>query len=356
MNLGDALRERIRREGPISVADYMEACASAYYAKAEVFGARGDFITAPEISQTFGEIVGLWCAVTWQALGAPKTFRFVECGPGRGTLMADALRAASRVPGFRDAARIHLIERSAKLRSAQRESLEGVLASWHDDLAGVPAGTAIVVANEFLDALPIRQWEKTDHGWIERAVEAHAPGFRFARGSARDLDISLSMSADAPLGAIFETSPAAVGWTRALAHRLTQDGGAALVIDYGHERTALGDTLQAVKNHRYHDVLADPGEADITAHVDFEAISTAAREMGAKVFGPTPQGAWLTRLGITLRAAQLATGKDASTAQSIHAAVHRLIAPEGMGTLFKVLAFTQPGLAACQGFGEDAGA
>ncbi len=362
MSLGEHLKERIRREGPISVADYIEACADAYYATGEVFGAGGDFITAPEISQTFGEIVGLWCAVTWQALGAPKTFRLIECGPGRGTLMADALRAASRVPGFTDAARIHLVERSPKLREKQRAALKGALVTWHDDIEEVPAGLAVVVANEFLDALPIRQWEKTERGWIERAVDAAPDGtLHFtlgnsssARSAARDLDIPLTVSADAAPGAIFETSPATLDWTRRLAARLTEHGGAALVIDYGHTKTAIGDTLQAVKAHRYHSPLADPGEADITAHVDFEAVATAAREMGAKVFGPTPQGAWLTRLGVTVRGAQLAAGKDELKAREIRGGVERLIAPEGMGLLFKALAFTNPALEACEGFSEDA--
>jgi NADH dehydrogenase [ubiquinone] 1 alpha subcomplex assembly factor 7 len=355
MSLAETLKETIRRSGPLSVADYMEACATAYYAKGEVFGAGGDFITAPEISQTFGEIVGLWCAVTWAALGSPKTFRLIECGPGRGTLMADALRAAARVPGFRDAARIHLVERSTKLRETQREALKGELVSWHDDIDDVPLGVAVVIANEFLDALPIRQWEKTERGWIERAVDVDTGGaFRFTRGTARDLDIPLAISADAKEGAIFETSPAVIGWTRTLANRLVEHGGAALVIDYGHTATAVGDTLQAVKAHRYHSALEDPGEADVTAHVDFAAVGTAAREMGAKVFGPTPQGGWLTRLGITVRAAQLAAGKDELKAKEIQSAVRRLIAPDGMGLLFKVLAFTHPALEACEGFGEDA--
>jgi NADH dehydrogenase [ubiquinone] 1 alpha subcomplex assembly factor 7 len=357
MSLAETLKDRIRRSGPLSVADYMEACATAYYAKGEAFGAQGDFITAPEISQTFGEIVGLWCAVTWQALGSPKTFRLIECGPGRGTLMADALRAAARVPGFHEAARIHLVERSAKLREKQREALKGEVVSWHDDIEGVPAGLAIVVANEFLDALPVRQWAKTERGWIERAVDVDAGGaFRFARGTARDLDIPLAISADAKEGAIFETSPAVLSWTRGLAHRLVEHGGAALVIDYGHTATAVGDTLQAVKAHRYHGVLEDPGEADITAHVDFEAVGTAAREMGAKVFGPAPQGGWLTRLGITVRAAQLAAGKDERRAKDIQGAVRRLVAPDGMGLLFKVLAFAHPALEACEGFEQDAAA
>ncbi len=358
MTLTETLKARIRRDGPLSVADYMEACANAYYAHGEVFGASGDFITAPEISQTFGEIIGLWCAVTWQSLGAPKTFRLIECGPGRGTLMADVLRAAGRVPGFRDAARVHLVERSAKLREKQREALKGALATWHDDIEDVPAGAAIILANEFLDALPIHQWEKTERGWCERAVGLSAEGnFAFTAAPSstpRTLEIPLAMSADAPRGAIFETSPATLDWTRRAAARVTEYGGAALIIDYGHAKTALGDTLQAVKAHRYHDVLADPGDVDITAHVDFEAVATAAREMGAKVFGPAPQGAWLTRLGITVRAHQLAAGKDTAAARAIQIAVQRLIAPDAMGLLFKVLVFANPALAACEGFSEDA--
>lgn len=355
MTLADTLRERIRRSGPLPVADYMEACADAYYARGQAFGRGGDFITAPEISQTFGEIVGLWAAVTWRALGAPKTFRLIECGPGRGTLMADALRAAGRVPGFKDAARIHLVERSRALRETQRTALKGEQVTWHDEIGDVPEGLAIIVGNEFLDALPVRQWEKTERGWIERAVGVDANGaFHFTHGTARDLDIPLAISADAAIGAIFETSPAVLDWTRRVAARLTDHGGAALVIDYGHTATALGDTLQAVKAHRYHDVLADAGDADVTAHVDFAAVATAAREMGAKVWGPTPQGQWLTRLGVTVRGAQLAAGKDPARAEEIKGAVERLIAPDGMGLLFKVLAFTHTALAACEGFEQDA--
>jgi NADH dehydrogenase [ubiquinone] 1 alpha subcomplex assembly factor 7 len=355
MTLAQDLADRIRREGPLPVAAYMQACADAYYARGDVFGAGGDFITAPEISQTFGEIIGLWCAVTWQHMGAPKSFRLIECGPGRGTLMADILRAASRVPGFRDAARVHLVERSAALREMQRAKLKGEGVSWHDDIADVPAGACLLVANEFLDALPLRQWQKTAQGWIERAVGLDAAGaFHFTHGVARDLDIPLALSADAALGAIFETSPAILDWTRRVADRIAAHGGAALVIDYGHTATAPGDTLQAVKAHRYHDPLRDPGAADLTAHVDFAAVGTAAREMGTRVHGPTPQGAWLTRLGLTVRGAQLAAGKDEATAKSIAAGVRRLVAPDGMGLLFKVMAFTHPTLEACEGFGEDA--
>ena len=355
MTLATELRARIGRSGPIPVAAYMEACARTYYARGDAFGARGDFITAPEISQTFGEIVGLWSAATWMALGSPKTFRLIECGPGRGTLMADALRAAARAPGFKEAARIHFVERSAKLRERQREAMKATPATWHEDIDEVPAGFAIVIANEFLDALPVRQWQKTGRGWVERAVDVDGSGaFRFVCGTARDLDIPLAISAVAEEGAIFETSPAAIDWTRKLAHRLVEFGGAALVIDYGHARTAVGDTLQAVKAHRFHDVLKDPGEADVTAHVDFEAVATAARDMGAAVFGPTTQGDWLMRLGINVRAVQLTAGKDDAAREAIVGAVRRLTAPDAMGALFKVLAFAHPALAACEGFGEDA--
>lgn len=356
MTLRLRLAERIRRGGPISVADYMDACVAAYYARGDVFGAAGDFITAPEISQTFGEIVGLWCAVMWRRMGAPASFRLIECGPGRGTLMADILRAGAHMPGFRDAARVHLIERSAPLREMQRAKLKGEIVAWHEDIADVPAGACIVVANEFLDALPVRQWLKTGRGWIERAVGLDAGGtFRFTAGTARDLDIPLAAAADAPIGAIFETSPAVLDWTRRTADRIADHGGAALVIDYGHAAGGVGDTLQAVKAHRYHDPLDDPGAADITAHVDFAAVGAAAAEMGARVFGPVPQGTWLTRLGIMVRGAKLAAGKDEATAKAVAAGVRRLVAPDGMGLLFKALAFTHPALEACEGFAQDAG-
>ena len=339
---------RIQRDGAISVADYMDAVATAYYARGDVFGTDGDFITAPEISQTFGELIGLWCAVVWQNMGAPTSFRLVECGPGRGTLMADLLRAAARIPGFTAAADVHLVERSQALRTRQRETLKDHKVTWHDDLAAVPPGPAILVANEFLDALPIRQFEMTGNGWMERFITADETG-------ALRFTLKFGTPAEAPpaaTGAIFETSPAVTDFVATLTKRIAGNGGAALLIDYGHIRTAVGETLQAVKKHRPCGVFETPGEADLTAHVDFAAVAKAAA--GLTVHGPVEQGTWLASLGIKLRGVQLAKGKPPAAVETITAGIGRLTQADAMGALFKVIALTHPSLATPDGFQQDA--
>ncbi len=342
------LISRIRRDGAISVAAYMDAVATAYYAQGDVFGARGDFITAPEISQTFGELIGLWCAVVWQNMGAPASFRLVECGPGRGTLMADLLRAAARVPGFAKAADIHLVERSLALRARQRDTLKTQNIAWHDDIATVPPGPVILVANEFLDALPIRQFEMTDSGWMERFVTVDETGtLRFTLKAGTP-----GAASGVEAGAVLETSPAITDFVSTLAARIASNGGAALLIDYGHEKTALGETLQAVKKHRPCGVFETPGEADLTAHVDFAAVAAAAA--GLKVYGPVAQGTWLARLGIKLRGLQLSKGKPPAAVETIAAGVRRLTAADAMGALFKVIALAHPSLATPDGFQQDA--
>ncbi|MSO72699.1 MAG: class I SAM-dependent methyltransferase [Rhodospirillaceae bacterium] len=346
-----ALAGQIRSAGPISVAEYMDAVAKAYYARAEVFGPAGDFVTAPEISQVFGELIGLWCAVVWRNMGAPASFRLVECGPGRGTLMNDLLRAAARGPGFTAAAEIHLVERSPALRAKQRDLLKNQGASWHDDLSAVPRGPLILVANEFLDALPVRQFEMTAAGWMERYVGLDQAGsfiFVLQPGSPEP-------APPAKIGAVFEMSPAMTGFASQVAARLSRDGGAALLIDYGHEATAVGETLQAVKKHKPCGVFETPGEADLTAHVDFSAVAKAARTEGAAVFGPLGQGVWLDRLGIKLRGLQLAKAKAPEIAEAIESSVRRLVAPDAMGALFKVMAISHPSLATPDGFQQDAG-
>ena len=342
-----ALLHRMQREGSVPVADYMQAAAQQYYARGDVFGAAGDFITAPEISQTFGELIGLWCAVVWQNMGAPASFQLVECGPGRGTLMKDLLRAAARVPGCSAAARVHLVEQSPALREKQRATLSGHTVTWHETVDGVPRGPMILVANEFLDALPIRQFEMTLAGWQERYVAADAAG-----------NLTFVLKPGTPDGApsakpgdIFETSPAIAAFVGNVAARISRDGGAALLVDYGHGTTALGDTLQAVKRHKPCGIFETPGEADLTAHVDFAAVRAAAK--GARVWGPMAQGTWLSGLGIKLRGLQLAKGKDAATAQAIESGIRRLTEADAMGALFKVMALTHPSLAMPEGFQQD---
>jgi NADH dehydrogenase [ubiquinone] 1 alpha subcomplex assembly factor 7 len=340
------LAQRIGAEGPLSVAAYMDEALFhprwGYYASRDPLGARGDFVTAPEISQVFGELIGLWCVDLWQRLGAPDPVLLVELGPGRGTLMRDALRAARVVPDFLRAAKLHLVERSPVLRAVQQQGLGE--ATWHDDLAAVPPGPMLLVANEFLDALPIRQFVRGAAGWRERAVTFAGSALAFAdMPTAEPLD-------DAPPGAVRERRPAARALARAVAARLARDGGAALFIDYGYWPSACGDTLQAVRRHRSHDVLAEPGTADLTAHVDFADFAAAAEAAGARLWGPVSQGDFLQRLGIDARAARLIASADAAQAHLIRSGCRRLIDPAEMGRLFKALALTYPAAPPPAGF------
>ena len=352
--LAAEIRERIRRDGPLSVAAYMELCLNhpshGYYRRGRPIGAAGDFITAPEVSQMFGELIGLWCAAVWQSMGRPRPVRLVELGPGRGTLLADALRAAETVPAFRAAVNLHLVETSETLRAAQAALLGDARPAWHERFETVPPGPVLVVANEFFDALPIRQFERVGDTWRERMVtlapDSEALGFA-VNGTACPDDARLG---SAPAGSIVERAPARDALAAALAARIETDGGAALIIDYGHAQPGIGDTLQAVKRHRRHGVLDDPGSADLTAHVDFSALAAAARGAGAAAFGPVPQGAFLQALGIDARAARLRQSASAEQAAAIDAALRRLTSANEMGTLFKALAIAHPALGAPPGF------
>lgn len=368
-SLAHHLARRILLDGPLSVAAFMAEALGhprfGYYMRQDPFGVSGDFTTAPEISQMFGELVGLWCIDTWARLGGPAPFHLVELGPGRGTLMQDALRAASVVPAFRTAAQVHLVETSPTLRARQRQTLGDLPVTWHDRLEDVPEGPTLIVANEFFDALPIRQIQKTSHGWFERLVDIDPaaqntddpPRFRFvleAFGSSGARLIPASLR-DAPEGSVVEVSPASQAVARLIGERLAAHPGAALVIDYGYAHgPAVGDTLQALRKHAYAPVLESPGEADLTAHVDFAAIAAAAREGGsqggADSFGPVDQGEWLVRLGIQPRAAGLKRNATPKQAADIDSALNRLIANDQMGTLFKALALASPGLGTPAGF------
>ena len=355
--LAARLAAQIRTSGPLTVADYMAACLSdpehGYYMRAEPFGRGGDFITAPEVSQMFGELIGAWAVATWEAIGAPPAFRLVELGPGRGTLMADALRAARIRRAFGAAAAVHLVETSPRLRSLQQAALAaaGVAPVWHDHVAEVPGGPLILIANEFFDALPVHQFVLTANGWAERMIGLSADGgLAFGLRPLGALPPSAPPLADRERGAsqhptIVEVSPAATAIMATVAARIAQEGGAALVIDYGYEGPAVGDTLQAMRHHAYADPLAEPGEADLTAHVDFTALAEAAREAGAVPWPVLTQGEFLGRLGLAERAAALSRGKDSLTISAVNAAVQRLAGPEAMGTLFKVLGVSRPALA-----------
>lgn len=326
---------------------FMARAVAAYYARPQSpFGRAGDFTTAPEISQAFGEVLGAWCAVLWERMGRPDPVLLVECGPGRGTLMADALRAIGQVaPGFRAALRVHLVEASESLKAQQARALGEAVAAWHDDIATLPAGPMLLLANEFLDALPIRQFIRRGGAWLER----HVQGGAFVELPAADPP---SLPAEAPEGAAKEVSEAALAISRALAARLAAQGGAALLFDYGPGEPAFGDTLQAMRAHETGlDPLAEPGSRDLTAHVDFPAIAAAAHAAGAAAFGPLPQGVVLQRLGLVTRAAMLAQARP-RLAREILSGAERLVAPEGMGRLFKALALCDSRLGPPPGF-ED---
>ena len=347
------IRDRIADNGPMPVAKFMELALGhpehGYYMSRDPFGAAGDFVTAPEISQMFGELLGLWAAITWQKIGSPEILNLVECGPGRGTLMNDFLRAAKLVPGFHRAIDIHLVEISATMRALQKTNLPDYTPRWHNAIATVPAGPLIVIANEFLDALPIDQWVMTDSGWAERCVDIGPDGLVFVTGAP----LPEARSARAPAGTagdIFETCPAALGFVDDLATRLNSCAGAALLIDYGHLKSTTGETLQAVQNHNFADPLSDPGEADLTAHVDFDAISHRLTSGGITTNGPITQASFLDAIGIRERTEQLLQNASADVHAEVSAATTRLTDPAQMGELFKVMVATSPEIPRLAGF------
>jgi NADH dehydrogenase [ubiquinone] 1 alpha subcomplex assembly factor 7 len=341
--LAETLRARIAEHGFITVAEYMELALGAYYADRDPLGRAGDFITAPEVSQMFGEMIGLWCVDLWSRLGKPDPFILAELGPGRGTLMADALRAAKRAPDFLNAAEIHLVEINAALIAAQKNALTGVTPHWHRTFDTLPTGPMLLIANEFWDALPIHQFVMTEQGWRERSVVIEDGKLAFGSAEPGDaLGLIRAVHRAASPGQIAEVSPAGQRLAAALGKRLTRHPGAVLMIDYGPMESGLGDSLQALKGHRRHDPLLEPGSADLTTHVDFAALADAARGAGAAVFGPATQGAFLQALGIALRADSLKAKSDAATRTEIETALQRLIGAEGMGSLFKVMAIGSP--------------
>lgn len=340
--LADRIRALIAAEGPLTVERYMGLCLGHYYGSRDPLGSRGDFVTAPEISQMFGELLGLWTAAVWQAMGSPDGLRLVELGPGRGTLMADALRALSRVPGFLAGTSVHLVETSPSLREGQRATLarHADRISWHGRVEEVPPGPVVALANEFFDALPVRQFVGSADAWRERVVERNGDAFRFASSLAPEPSIALPPRE----GAVLEVPQAGAALMGTLARRLAREGGALLAIDYGYWGPAFGDTLQALKAHAFADPLAEPGEADLTAHVDFGRLARAAADAGAAVHGPVSQGDFLRALGIEVRALALKSRAAPEQARAVEAGLRRLTDPEGMGDLFKVLAVSHPGL------------
>ncbi|MFT0859472.1 class I SAM-dependent methyltransferase [Ancylobacter sp. G4_0304] len=355
--LAALIARRIAADGPMNVAEYMAECLfhpqHGYYTTHEPFGAAGDFVTAPEISQMFGELLGLWAADCWMRMGSPPRFILAELGPGRGTMMADVLRATRIVPGFHAAAQVVLVEASPRLRAKQAATLSAYPVDWRGRFEDIPDGPLILLANEFFDALPIRQFVRTATGIAERMVglgEDGALAFGL-RPDARPDPADAARLMAAREGALLEVCPSGTAIAGDIAARVSREGGTALFIDYGHAG-GFGDTLQALKSHAYDDVLAHPGDADLTAHVDFAALAQAGMAAGALALGPIPQGAFLARLGIAARAERLKAKAAPDAAAAIDAATRRLAGTgkDEMGALFKALALVHPALGGAAGF------
>lgn len=359
-DLARLLADRIGKEGPLTVAEYMRLALGhpqhGYYIAQESVGAAGDFTTAPEVSQMFGEMIGAWLTDVWLQSGRPESVKIIELGPGRGTLAADIMRTVSAWPEFSAAATLHLVETSPRLRQAQFEALKSWHPTWYDSLSEVPEGPCLIVANEFFDAMPVHQFEKTEEGWKERLVDWHAQRREFFFVTAPPkFDLAAFMPGEflrAPVGSVFEVSPDALSVFAEVCRRVEENGGAALLVDYGHVRPGLGDTLQAVSRHRFSSALENPGLKDLTAHVDFGTFRAAATP-GVRVHGPVTQGEFLLSLGIETRAARLAEKATPKQKADIHAALHRLTAPSEMGGLFKVMGLTKKNSGLhVSGFGE----
>jgi NADH dehydrogenase [ubiquinone] 1 alpha subcomplex assembly factor 7 len=355
--LARIIAAEIAQTGTITLERYISLCLGhpdhGVYTSRDPIGAEGDFTTSPEISQMFGELIGLWTASVWQSMAkavniAPH-IHLIELGPGRGTLMADALRAASTLPGFIDHLTVHLVETGRTMRTRQAASLSAlnIEPSWHDDLTTVPPGASIIIANEFFDALPIQQYVRQSHAWHERLVGLDDTGALVFKTTQTPATMRLldSLFPYAGEGEIAEICPAAHEVIATIGARFRANPGAGLIIDYGHSTSGTGDTLQAVAKHQYADPLARPGEADITAHVDFAALRQRARKASLTTYGPIGQGRFLNQLGLGKRAKMLCQNASSAQVQDIARAAKRLTAQNQMGTLFKVMALTSAKLA-----------
>ena len=348
----------IAQDGPMSVESYMGLCLAhpvhGYYMTRDPLGADGDFVTSPEISQMFGELLGLWAAETWRLIGAPQPARLVELGPGRGTLMADALRAARAAPDFFSELSVTMVETSPALQARQQHALASAerTVDWAESVDQIPPGAAIILANEFFDALPARHYVKTAEGWRERQVGLVADRLSFGAAAA----IEPYLTVEAPVGAVLEVGAVGQRIMMALAARIVRQGGALLVVDYGHSETRLGETLQAMRDHAYVDALESPGEADLTTHIDFAGLARAAKAAGARVHGPVTQGFFLRQIGIVQRAQALMRNASAEQREEIEKSLVRLISEArdtDMGRLFKAMAITRTSVEALPGFVEE---
>jgi NADH dehydrogenase [ubiquinone] 1 alpha subcomplex assembly factor 7 len=356
--LSRKIARRIAAEGPLSVAAFMAMALhdaeGGYYARHSPIGAQGDFITAPEISQVFGELIGLWCSLMWQMLGEPDSIVLAELGPGRGVLIGDLVRAAAAIPAFRGALRLHLVEASTTLRAEQERRLGQLHPVWVSRFEDLPEGPMLLVANEFLDALPIRQFVRGALHWSERmvALDGHNR-FVFVDGLENPITSLLvpeGLRERVGQGGIVETCPVALALAAALGARLVREPGAALFIDYGYFPSMPGPTLRALRRHRAVSALTSPGTADLSAHVDFAAFAEAAHAGGAVTHGPVPQRVLLAALGAAQRAAALRARATLGQRQALDDGVKRLLDPGQMGTLFKAIALVSPGLPPPPGF------
>jgi len=348
LSLADQIDAQIKATGPMSIATYMGLCLShphhGYYAVARPIGAEGDFITAPEISQMFGELIGFFFVNLWQQMGQPPSFTLLELGPGRGTLMADALRAAGKAEGFLDAMHLQLFEQNSVLKSEQEKRLGKYHPYWSTELDAVSEDPLFIVANEFFDALPIKQFVKTDDGWHERLVGLKEGARAFGLSPTPIADSAAPVEVHgAYAGEILELSAAAADTMQRLSRKVALQGGAILALDYGYGKTQTGETLQAVKSHAFAEPLAEPGEADLSSHVNFQVLAEAAKVTGLATAPLANQGEFLLRLGLGERAKALARANPAE-AGNIARAVERLTSPRQMGTLFKAFCAHSPGL------------
>ncbi|MGJ4899884.1 MULTISPECIES: class I SAM-dependent methyltransferase [unclassified Bradyrhizobium] len=356
------IKRLIKASGPMPVWRYMELCLMhpehGYYISRDPLGREGDFTTAPEVSQMFGELLGLWAASIWKATGSPQQFRLIELGPGRGTMMSDALRALRVLPPLYQTISVHLVEVNPVLREKQKATLTGLRnVNWHESFDEVPEGPSVIFANEYFDVLPIHQMIRRETGWHERVVELDEEE-NFVYGAAADPTPGFELLLPplvraAPAGAIFEWRPNME--MMAIARRIRDQRGAAVIIDYGHVRSDVGDTFQAIARHSFADPLKTPGLADITAHVDFDALARAAEAVGARVHGPVTQGEFLQRLGIETRALTLMQKASPEVSQDIASGLKRLTGGGrgGMGSLFKVLGISDPAIPVLAGISDE---